>query len=65
MKMKNEEGKNQLLVELCNNYYFYMSKSFILEDHYCEKNFKKYSFNQKIQPEVGHDYLFNELKIAL
>ena len=54
MKIKNEEEKNQLLVELCYKYHFYTNESSILEDHHCEKTFKKYLFNQKIQPEVDH-----------
>ena len=45
MKMKNEEEKNQLLVELCYKYHFHMSEISILEDHYCEKIFEKYFVN--------------------
>ena len=43
--MKNEEEKNQLLVELCYKYHFYMSETSILEDHHCEKIFEKYFVN--------------------
>ena len=53
MNIKNEE-KNQLHVEFCYKYHFYTNESSILEDYYCEKTFKKYLFNQKIQPEVDH-----------
>ena len=40
MKMKNEEEKNQLLVELCYNYHFHRSDSSILDHHHCEKVFQ-------------------------
>ena len=38
--MKNEEEKNQLLVELLYIYHFYISESLILEHYHCEKFFK-------------------------
>ena len=41
MKMKSEEEKNQLLVELCYNYHFHSSDSLILDHHHCEKKFSK------------------------
>ena len=50
--MKNEEEKNQLLVELCYNYHFHSDDSLILDHHDCEKNFQKYSINQKILNKV-------------
>ena len=52
MKMKNEEEKNQLLVELCYNYLFHRSYSLILDHHHCENIFQKYSINQKILNKV-------------
>ena len=52
MKMKNQEEKNRLLVELCYNYHFHMGDSSILDHHHCERIFQKYSFNQKISNKV-------------
>ena len=42
MTMKNEEEKNQLLVELCYNYHFHSSDSLILDHLHCEEIFQKY-----------------------
>ena len=39
--MKNEEEKNQLLVELCYNYHFHSSDSLILDHLRYQKIFKK------------------------
>ena len=51
MKMKNEkEKKNQLPVELCYKYHFYMSEASSLEDHHCE-NFLK-NIYLIMQPKV-------------
>ena len=46
--------KRILIKNIECKYHFYMSETSILEDHHCEKTFKKYLFNQKIQPEVDH-----------
>ena len=54
MKMKNEEEKNQLLVELVYNYHFHISETSILEHDHCEKIFEKYLFSKKIQLKVDH-----------
>ena len=37
IRMKIEEEKNQLLVELLNIYHFYASEYLILEHYHCEK----------------------------
>ena len=50
--MKNEEEKNQLLVELSYNDHFHSSDSLILDHLHCEKIFQKYSINQKISNKV-------------
>ena len=49
MKMKNEEEKNQLLVELVYNYHFHISETSILQHGHCENFFEKYFFSQKIE----------------
>ena len=54
IKMKKEEEKNELLVELFYKYHFHISESSILEHYHCEKIFKKYLFSQKIQLKVYH-----------
>jgi len=52
--MKNEEEKNQLLVEMWYNYHFHRTDSSIFDHHRCERIFQKYSFNQKISNKVCH-----------
>ena len=52
MKMKNEEEKNRLSVELCYNHQFHRSGSSILDHLRYEKIFQKYSFNRKISNKV-------------
>ena len=52
MKMRNEEEKNRLSVELCYNHQFRRSDSSILDHLRYEKNFQKYSFNRKISNKV-------------
>ena len=49
---ENEEEKDQLLLYLCYNCYFFRRNFWILVRHRCEKIFQKYYFNQKIQPNV-------------
>ena len=52
MKMKNEEEKNRLSVELCYNHQFHRSDSSILDHLRYENIFQKYSFNRKISNKV-------------
>ena len=47
MKMKNEEEKNQLPVELFYNYHFHISESSILEHYHCENSLKKTIISSK------------------